>query len=202
LPDHWNKVGAIDPAISGISAVLWGAVDDHDNIYIYNEVYELNKRVSDIAESIIAFDKLPYFYIDPASKIKAQRKMGELYSLFDEYLDNGIVTIPGENDVEAGINRVAEYFKNGTLKIFSTCKNLIWELERYHWAEERETVGGITKAKPFKKHDHNCDALRYMVMSRAGAGKKDTRPEPGIWSPAWFDEQEKLKQHDFETNFV
>ena len=38
----------------------------------------------------------------------------------------------GENDVDAGINRVGEYFKQGKIKVFNTCKHLIWELERYH----------------------------------------------------------------------
>ena len=105
--------------------------------------------------------------IDPSSQAKAQRKEGKLFSLYDEYQDNGIDPIPAENDVEAGINRVGEAFKQGTITIFKSCKHLIWELERYHWAEERETVAGAMKARPFKKDDHLVDCLRYLVMSRA-----------------------------------
>jgi hypothetical protein len=65
-----------------------------------------------------------------------------------------------------GINRVGEYFKSGKIKIFSTCKSLIYELERYHWSEEKETATGMMRPKPYKKDDHLADCLRYLVSSR------------------------------------
>ena len=71
-----------------------------------------------------------------------------------------------QNEVEAGINRTAEYFKRGKIKIFSSCRNLIWELERYKWCEERETHLGVARPKPYKANDHLCDCLRYIIMSR------------------------------------
>lgn len=174
IPQNYPRIAAIDPAMSGTTGVLKAAIDEDGNLIIYAEYYEQNKRVSEVAEVIK--DNLRWF-IDPASAMRNMTKDGQLYSIYNEYADNGINATPGENDVEAGINRVAEYFKSGKIKIFKTCKNLVYEIERYHWSEERETVSGVMKPKPFKSLDHLCDCLRYLVMSRS---QNALRPTPKI----------------------
>ena len=151
---HYSRIGAIDPAISGTTGVLKAFVDEKGCLIIYEEYYEQNVRVSEVAK-IIRENSVRWF-IDPSSAEKNIVKEGKLYSLYNEYSENDIRPIPAENDVEAGINRVAEYFKNEKIKIFSSCKNLIYELERYHWSSERETRTGLTKPKPYKKDDHLC----------------------------------------------
>ena len=157
LQQAFSRVGAIDPAVTGTTAALKVAVDDEGDIIVYEELYEKDKRVSEAAEAIQEDDV--YWLIDPASKARHREKEGELYSLYDEYADNGIVAYPAEHDVEAGINRVGEFFKQHKIKIFNTCKKLIWELERYHWAELKEAITGEQKPKPFKKDDHLCDCF-------------------------------------------
>ena len=164
IPKLYPRFGAIDPAISGTTGVLKSAIDEDGCLIIYEEYYETNKRVSEVAEAIKEDDVR--WYIDPASSATNIQKDGKLYSVYDEYSDNGIHATTAENDVEAGINRVGEFFKTNKIKIFSTCRNLIYELERYHWSEERETSSGMTKPRPFKKDDHLADPLRYLAMSR------------------------------------
>lgn len=159
------KLGTIDPAISGTTGVLKAAIDEDGNVIVYQEFYDSNKRVSEVVEAIKEEDVR--WRIDPASKAKLAQKEGELYSLYDEYRDNGIIAYPAENDVDSGINRVGEFFKQGKIKIFSTCTNLIWELQRYHWAESKESIKGDVRAKPYKKDDHLVDCLRYLIMMRA-----------------------------------
>lgn len=171
LDKSMPRIAAIDPALSGTTGVLKAAIDEDGVLIIYEEYYEANKRASEVSESIKDDDTK--WLIDPAASSKNIQREGKLYSLFDEYVDNGIVAMPGEHDVDAGINRVAEYFKTNKIKIFNTCKNLIWELERYHYTEEKQTTLGITKPKPYKAHDHLCDALRYLVMSRSQAAYID-----------------------------
>lgn len=170
-PAWWETISAIDPAISGTTAILNAAIDEDGNIYILKEFYDQNKRVSEICETLRNW-KSQRWLIDPASKSKNVQREGGLYSLYDEYRDNGIVAYAAENDVDAGINRVAEYFKKKKLFISRSCKNLIYEIQRYHWSEERETVMGVSKPKPFKSQDHACDALRYLIMSRASEAMK------------------------------
>lgn len=175
LPIHYQRIGAIDPAISGVTGVLKAAIDETGAFIVYSEHYELNQRVNEVAQAIQ--EEGIKWYIDPASGATNMQKDGKLYSLFDEYGDNGIHATTAENDVEAGVNRVGEFLKQGQIKIFSTCKSLIYELERYHWVEEKETAGGMLKPKPYKKDDHLVDCLRYILMSRARESKI---PDPPI----------------------
>jgi hypothetical protein len=171
LPDEYPRFGAIDPAMSGTTAVLMAAIDEDGRFIIYDEFYEKDKRASEVADSIK--DGRVRWFIDPASKMKNNRIDGSLYSLYDEYAQYGISARPAENDVMAGINRVGEFFKREDIKIFSSCEKLIWELERYHWAENKESTRGIVDPKPFKKNDHLCDCLRYLVMSRSPKANLD-----------------------------
>lgn len=193
LPSVYKRIGAIDPAISGTTASLKSAIDEDGNLFIYSEYYEQNVRVSEVSQSIKEDDVR--WYIDPASKASLIQREGKLYSLFDEYADNGIRPEPAENDVEMGINRVAEYLKQNKIKIFATCKNLIYEIERYHWSEERETVAGVMKPKPYKKEDHAVDCLRYLVASRFSKTDLIYEKELGLVSP-WAKAQELKKRRE------
>lgn len=175
IPTSYKKISAIDPAIYGTTAIEKAAIDEDGNLIIYSEYYQANKRVSEIAQDVKE-DGIRWF-IDPASAAHNIQKEGKMYSLYDEYQENGIVAYPAENDVSAGINRVAEYFKSNKIKIFSTCVNLIRELERYHWSEEKEMASGMNSPKPYKKDDHACDALRYLVMSRFSKSDLHIAPE-------------------------
>lgn len=192
IPDWWEKTSVIDTAVSGTTAALRSAVDDAGCVYVFTEYYEQNKRVSEVTESILPWEP-KLWLIDPAAKIRNQRNsLGNLYSLYDEYSDNGIMAWPAENDVNAGINRVAEYFKNNRIKIFRNCKNLIDEISKYHWAEERETVSGIAVAKPFKHYDHACDCLRYLIMGRPSEAKFENKIVKGsLEHLEWMEERQR-----------
>lgn len=174
IPSFYEKPAALDPAVTGTTAVLFSAVDEDGNLYITDEYYEQNKRASEVSDSIRG--KASIYFGDPAGKQKRVERQGVAFSLFDEYADNGINLVPAQNDVTAGINRVAEYFKSGKIRIFKNCKNLIYELERYHWSESRETSQGVIDPKPYKSLDHLCDCLRYLVMSRFEASKQEPKP--------------------------
>ena len=190
IPSSLARVGAIDPAMSGFTGVLKVAIDNEDLI-VYQEYRKQDVRVSEVVPEIQ--EDGVYWLIDPASSAKSVQKDGKLYSLFDEYQDFGIVASPGENDVDAGINRVAEFFKTKRIRIFSTCTSLIWELERYHWAESKESISGQAKPKPFKKDDHLVDCLRYIVMSRPQPHVYPIEIKGGRWSLDWAERMDKRR---------
>ena len=193
IPEVYTRVGAIDPAITGTTAVLQGAFDEDGNVIIYDEYYEPNKRVSEVCENI-RNDKVRW-YIDPAAVSSKIQREGSLYSLYDEYHEQGVRPHKAENDVEAGINRVGEYFRQGKIKIFNTCHNLIWELERYHWSQTKVSVKGEPKPSPYKKDDHLCDCLRYLIMSRTDKASLEQDP---VYNPmsAWGRLMLKEKQKE------
>lgn len=174
IPDWYDTFGCIDTAVSGTTAALKMAVDENGNLVICDEYYEQNKRVSEVVSKLKDW-KVKSWFIDPASSAKNQVKEGNIYSLHDEYRDYGIYARHAENDVNAGINRVAEFLKSKKIKIFRTCKNLLEEISQYHWSEERETVSGVTVPKPYKEFDHAVDCLRYLVMTRSSESLK---PKP------------------------
>lgn len=188
LPEICEEMACIDTAMSGTTAALHAKIDTDGILWIVDEFYEQDKRVSEVCERVIPWG-VGDWYIDPASKIKTQNKLGQLYGLYDEYVEYGIMATPAENDVMGGINRVAEYFKLGKIRIFSTCKNLIEELKLYHWAEAREGVGGELKPQPYKSKDHACDCLRYIVMSRPVTPKMTNRV--AAFTEEWWDRQEE-----------
>jgi hypothetical protein len=180
IPDNWESLGCIDPAPTSTTAALYGRFDVDGNLYLVGEFYKQDVRVSEVCESTRG--KCKDWLIDPAAKsFKSATKMGNLYSLFDEYTDYGFSPLPYENDVYAGINRVAEYFKRGKIRIVrGSCPMLEEELSTYHWSQQRETVNGVSKPSPFKVKDHLCDCLRSLVMSRAeGARPQEPKAKPG-----------------------
>ncbi len=199
LDKSFPRVGAIDPAISGTTGILKAAIDEDGNITIYDEYYEPNKRVSEVCEAVK--DNLQWF-IDPASAAKNIMKDGKLYNLYDEYTDNGINARPAEHSVEGGINRVAEYFKTDKIRIFSTCVKLIWELERYHYVEPRETVKGEMKAEPYKSNDHLCDCLRYLIMSRSQKAEIDRSAKIEKGSVAYYQAQDEIEAQDWKQKYL
>ena len=190
LQTAFKRIGAIDPATTGTTASLKAAIDEDGTLYIYQEYYDSNKRVSEVSEAIREDDVR--WYIDPASSGSHIQREGRLYTIFDEYADNGIRAETAEKDVDMGINRVGEYFKTGKIKIFSTCKNLIHEIERYHWSEDKESSNGLMKPKPYKKDDHLCDALRYLVSSRFS--KTDLKYDPVYPDNSAWGKAQKLRK--------
>lgn len=180
LPSYFPRIAAIDPAIYGTTGVLKGAVDENGTLYIYQEYYEADKRVSEIVPHI---KEECEWYIDPASAAHNIEKEGKMYSIFDEYRERGIYCRTAENDVDFGVNKVAETLKQKKVKIFSNCKNLIWELERYHWSEEKETSGGILRPKPYKSNDHLCDCLRYILARNHDGAKRPADAPASEFSP-------------------
>ena len=170
LPTNWEKIGTLDPAVTGTTASLQAAIDEDGQLFVFSEYYEQNKRANEVADVIKG--RASTWYGDPAGKIRSVSRNGVLFSLFDEYSESGLYLLPAQNDVSAGINRVAEFFKANKIKVFKTCKNLIHELERYHWSEERETALGIMEPKPYKSLDHLCFGYSTLVRMADGSVKK------------------------------
>ena len=70
--------------------------------------------------------------------------------------------IPGDNDVELGINRVGELIKAKRFKVSHSCPNTIDELETYH---RRSKDDEMSEVKIVKVKDHAIDAVRYCLLS-------------------------------------
>lgn len=67
---------------------------------------------------------------------------------------------PANNEVLAGIQRIANALESGRLLIHENCKNLIEELQSYSWDPKAQERG---EDKPIKSDDHSVDALKYII---------------------------------------
>lgn len=183
-PRSWEWYAALDHGFSNPTAWLWIAVSPDNRIVVFDEHYVSGEVVSYHAQAVhqrnARHQHDPNVYIGDPSIRNTDPITGTSVHL--EYMQHGIPIILGNNDVAAGINKVATYLEtngeNGVpqLVITRNCVNLINELQRYRWAtfaSKRIAFQNNRKEAPHKKDDHACDALRYVVMSRP-----DLRPRP------------------------
>ena len=85
--------------------------------------------------------------IDPSSKNR-NNQTGR--SDQQEFFDNGVSTIPGQNAVGAGINRVKERLDANRLSVCANCVETLSQFRRYRWVKddgrgEKESQGAARK---------------------------------------------------------
>lgn len=169
IPKAWKETMSLDHGFSHPTAILFGACDYDGNVIIYDELYESGQLASYHAAKIKEVEpdfEIMRRIIDPSCRNKTMQKNGTIYSVIDEYNDYGVHFEPGQNDWDAGVNRVGEYFKKSKIKIFrDKCPNLIREIKNY---KRKPQLAGSEKTdeRPIKLNDDACDSLRYLLMSR------------------------------------
>lgn len=184
-PVDWLHVASMDAGFNNPTAWLWGAIDRDGRLIIYDEHYESGQVVSYHAERVKEQNRVhgrePDYYVGDPSIRNTDPITGT--SVLLEYVESGIPIVLGNNDVRAGINRVAQMLEgyNGVPRLYITrnCVNLIYEIQRYRWgrwATKRAEFEKNKKEEPHKKADHACDSLRYLVASRPQVEDNTTVP--------------------------
>lgn len=172
---EWMQVAALDHGFNNATAWLWATIDPDGRVYIFDEHYESGKIVRYHADRVHEINRVhgrqPDYYVGDPSIRNTDPITGTSVQL--EYIEHGIAIMLGNNDVRAGINRVARYLEgvNGRpmLYITSNCVNLINEMRRYRWsqwASKQMQYDKNKKEEPHKKNDHAVDSLRYLISSR------------------------------------
>lgn len=153
LPRHFPRSYGMDVGWN-CTAAVWGALDkETDVVYIYDEYKKGEAEPAIHASAIKARGEWVPGVIDPAARGRSQHDGTKLY---EKYIKEGLKIAPADNAVEAGIYEVWQRLSTGRIKIFNTCTSLISEMRLYRRDE---------KGKIVKKDDHNCDCLRYLIMS-------------------------------------
>jgi PBSX family phage terminase large subunit len=81
----------------------------------------------------------------------------------DKHLfDGGMNVMGADNSVLDGIRLVSSLLATDQLRIHSSCKNLIGQLQSYSWDAAASDRG---EDKPKKENDHAADALRYVLAT-------------------------------------
>lgn len=90
-------------------------------------------------------------YIDPSAA-----------AMKEELRRKGFHPVDANNEVEQGIQMVANQLAVGNLFVMDCCPNLIREIEGYVWDAKAAKKG---YDEPLKQNDHAVDALRYAIAS-------------------------------------
>jgi hypothetical protein len=116
--------------------------------------------------------------IDPSTTAKNRSRIREgeeiPYSVLEAFYDHGWDFYPANNDVDARINRIREYFQldsNGRAHLYifkDKCPYLCKELPQYRYKKlsELQEKTRNNPEEPIKKNDHATDALGYMILTR------------------------------------
>jgi hypothetical protein len=110
----------------------------------------------------------------------------------DEYLEHGIVALPGQKTWEVSYNRILEHLAvdpghrhplSGVmgaprLYVAEHCTQTIREFLSYKWKKQSGAILRNQPDTPVDCHDHAMDALAYFAASRPAAPAPPPEP-PG-----------------------
>lgn len=178
IPDTWERGLVLDHGHRNPTAILWYAIDHDGNVYLYREHYEKEQPISYHAEKVKLVDDIKAGIADPSIFSKTMQKAGKVYSIADEYAEFGINLSPAAKSEEvAAIARVNEFLKSGRLKVFSSLKNTIWEVENWKWKARKPSDSSNYKEEPEDKDNHAADCIKYLIATRFEKPEAETAYE-------------------------
>jgi phage terminase large subunit-like protein len=189
-PAGWPIYASMDHGLAAPTAWLWHAVGPGGQVLTFAEHYAAEMTADQHAAVLLAREmewRRPVEYrIGDPSIANRQQAQGIVNSIHLDYLRAGVNIILGDNNVEAGINRVRRYLmcapgQTPRWQCTTDCVNLIREMRHYRWKtyispKMRDRVNKFEV--PLKKNDHACDSLRYFLMSRPDTADLAARPKP------------------------
>ena len=173
IPEHWKRYAAFDYGLD-MFACLWIARDTEGKAYIYREIHEPNKIISEAAQLFKenTTEKLEYVYA-PRDLWNRRQETGK--SVADIFYENGIDLTRTSVDRVDGWLATKEWLKvinvrdeqtkqekkDSNLKIFRNCINLIKNLPQVQ-IDEKNPSDVATEPHYLT---HICDALRYFCVN-------------------------------------
>jgi hypothetical protein len=170
VPNGWTKIRAADFGFSSPSAILWGAVDYDNNIWIYRELYVSKVTADQLGRMIREVESSDGKIYDAVLDSSCWARRGDRGPSIAEMLNaEGCRFRPSDRSPGSRISGKIEVHKRlmvdedteePRLRIFENCPNLIRQLSSLP-LDKNNPEDVDTKAE-----DHAYDALRYMVSSR------------------------------------
>jgi Terminase large subunit, T4likevirus-type, N-terminal len=193
IPDHWKRYTASDYGLDML-ATYWIAIDPQGNAYVYKELYESNRIISEAAKRMKEVnheDDVHSWYAPPDLWNRRQETGKSAAELFRE---NGVMLRKTNNNRVQGWYNVKEWIKpiklrdeqtgeiilTSRLKIFSNCVNLIRTLPMLRHDEKNPN----DVATEPHEITHAPDALRYFCSTRPINGALPIEHDPDNLTPA------------------
>lgn len=193
IPDTWYWYRGFDFGTNNPFVCLWIAVDNDENWYICDEVYDSGSTTDTRAgmvnsksfgKNVIASFGDPAgtqemldlsqkgVHISKANKETGQAAQGWV-RFGIEKVSEKLKLVPGRpkpykgGDMASGQDAVGSSKGYPSIFIFGSCVNTIREFETYRWKEKSTTQAQDLNEPdvPEKANDHAMDALRYFAVS-------------------------------------
>lgn len=155
VPDNWTRYVGVDFGGAN-TCILWAAEDpDTEKLYLFSEWHGGGMTSEDYAAKAREHipEGAPYYSWGGASSEGQSRRD---WSTGDFYINE-----PPIKDVEPGIDRGIQLFKEGRLRVFRSCRGFRDEAARYK--RKMDDAGEPTDEIEHKAHFHHMDAYRYMA---------------------------------------
>ena len=203
VPPFWHRIRGLDYGFAAPFCCLWGAIDPDGNIWIYREAYSKGLTATEQGKVVVERstmrdgeavrpEKIDYSVADPS----IWNRTGTGLSIAQQYQAAGLHCRKAMNARVDGWSRVRDWLRASpdpanprfgpTLRVFSTCENLIRTLPLMIFddthPEDLDT----------NLEDHAADALRYLLMSRPRHPLAQQRKAGTLDEKVW----EQVRQHD------
>jgi len=170
VPHGWTRIRAADFGFSSHSAILWGAIDYDNNIWIYRELYVNRLTADQLGRMIREVEEGDGRIQDAVLDSSCWARRGDRGPSIAETLNaEGCRFRPSDRSPGSRVSGKIEIHKRlmvdedtdePGIRFFETCPNVIRQLASIP-LDKRNPEDVDTHAE-----DHAYDALRYMVSSR------------------------------------
>lgn len=164
IPKTWERIVGYDAGFNDPTARPIGAIDPNTGVvHIYDDYYVRGRPISYHAREMAnAIKDLKLFVPVQADPRVRNRNDRDLQSYKDYFYSlSGVQLEEANDDILYGIEKVRDYLEAGKLKIFNTCNNIKYEMQRYSY----QSFETRNNEKPIDKDNHLMDALRYLVTA-------------------------------------
>jgi len=159
IPEDARLLGwGIDFGYSNDPCAVVGLYKWNEDIIVDEIVYQTGLLNSELSNLLKSNDVTGEIYCDSAEpkSIQELKRMGH----------NARSVEKGRDSVNYGI----QILQQKHMFVTRRSRNLLDEFSKYMWKKNRD--GGYEKT-PIDAHNHACDALRYIAMSKLGARKEN-----------------------------
>lgn len=197
IPRVWRRVMGMDHGRRNPTAFQWWAVDGDGNLICYREYELAGPTVQQHAAAMLRADraeKIEARVADPSIFAKNQSRADKWHSIAEEYAMYGVELVPGDNAMDASLERVGTLLwadpmhkfptwhpdagKPGSPRMFffQSCERSIDCVSSWRFKEFRQEDKGL-REEPVDVEDHLCDTARY-VATYFPEPTVEARPEP------------------------
>lgn len=164
----WKRLVSYDYGLSDPSVFLCAAIHPiKRKVVFYTEKRDSNKNIEQLSKLFFDTTKdIPVggFLVPPIIDPKSASKRDyDKKTLEDHFLEFGIAFKPGHINVDARVFRLNTYMQAEKMEIFSTCVDVIKELEGYKFAADETQASGY-QGKPVDKNNHGINCMEWICM--------------------------------------